>query len=159
MQHESTDTPDVKVFAPAVFLGALALSGVAMLIRRAPLLPSALQSPRRAGGIKLIIAGLALGGWAVRTMFKQGTSVSPEHGANALVEDGPFKYTRNPIYVGMTLIYTGITLLLNNLWGAVLIPPVLTIVRRAVIEPEEHYLTRRFGEPYVEYTRRVRRWL
>lgn len=159
MQHEPNDTPDVKIFAPAVFLGALALSGVAMLIRRAPLLPPALQFPRRAGGIKLIVAGLALGGWAARTMQQRGTSVSPERGASALVDEGPFKYTRNPIYVGMTLIYSGVTLLLNNLWGAVLIPPMLTVVRRAVIEPEERYLTERFGEPYVEYTQRVRRWL
>lgn len=159
MQHETDDTPDVKVFPPGVFLGALALSLIAMLIRRIPLLPPVLGLPRRSSGVKLIVAGIALGGWAARTMQQRGTSLSPEHPASTLVEEGPFKYSRNPIYVGMTLIYTGITLLLNNLWGAVLIPPLLTVVRRAVIEPEERYLTARFGESYADYTRRVRRWL
>lgn len=158
MSHESSDTANIVLPAPAFYLGALALSVVAKLLFRSALLPSALASWRRLSGVKLLIGGLALIGWSARTMQQQGTSVLPERPTTTLVEDGPFRYSRNPIYLGMTLSYTGVTLLLNNLWGIVLLPALLTAMRRGVIEREEEYLSGRFGEPYIDYTRRVRRW-
>lgn len=158
MRHDHIDTPGIKLPAPVYYLAALAISLMAKALYRSTLLPSAFAGWRRLTSVKLIVAGLALAGWSVRTMQRHGTSVRPDQPALALVEDGPFRYSRNPIYLGMTLGYTGITLLLNNLWGIVLLPVLLTFVRRGVIEPEERYLTARFGEQCVDYTRRVRRW-
>ena len=158
MNDESRDTANIMLPAPVIYLGALALSVVAKLLFRSALLPSALAGVRRLGGVKLLVGGLALIGWSVRTMYRHDTSPLPEHPTETLVEDGPFGFSRNPIYLGMTMIYTGVTLLLNNLWGIVLLPAVLTAMRRGVIEREEEYLTERFGEPYIDYIRRVRRW-
>ena len=158
MNDESHDTANIMLPAPVIYLGALALSVVAKLLFRSALLPSALAGVRRLGGVKLLLGGLALMGWSLKAMRQHGTSPIPEQPTTALVEDGPFRYSRNPIYLGMTMIYTGITLLLNNLWGIVLLPAVLTAMRRGVIEREEEYLMERFGKSYADYMRRVRRW-
>jgi protein-S-isoprenylcysteine O-methyltransferase Ste14 len=76
-----------------------------------------------------------------------------------LIVGGPYRFSRNPIYLGMTLLQAGIGLALGNLWIVLLLAPVLFVLQRAVIEPEETYLARRFGEAYAGYRARVRRWL
>ena len=75
------------------------------------------------------------------------------------MERGPYRYTRNPIYLGGSAVYTGITLLLNNLWGILLLPVSTVILQRGVIEREEQYLRDRFGDDYDAFTERVPRWL
>jgi protein-S-isoprenylcysteine O-methyltransferase Ste14 len=87
------------------------------------------------------------------------TNVNPTRPVTAIVTEGPFRFTRNPLYLGFTLFYTGVTLLVNSLWMVLLLPFVLFLMTFSVIEREERYLERKFGEQYLAYKRRVRRWL
>jgi protein-S-isoprenylcysteine O-methyltransferase Ste14 len=77
----------------------------------------------------------------------------------ALVTEGPFRYSRNPIYVALTLLYVGVALLINALWILLLVVPAVLVLRYGVIAREEAYLTRKFGDAYRQYTTQVRRWL
>lgn len=90
---------------------------------------------------------------------KHGTPVRPDRPTTALVTTGPYRYSRNPLYVSLTLVYLAIALALDNFWAFVLIVPVLMFVHIRVIAREEVYLERKFGAPYLEYRARVRRWL
>ena len=76
-----------------------------------------------------------------------------------MVTQGPFRYTRNPAYLSMTIIYTGISSLVNALWAILLLPVALLVIQRGVIEREERYLERKFGEEYIRYKAQVRRWI
>ena len=85
--------------------------------------------------------------------------MDPREAPTAIVTGGPFARTRNPGYLGMALIYTGISLAANRRWPLVALPAVLAIVDRGVVRREEAYLTERFGDDYEDYQRRVPRWL
>jgi len=76
-----------------------------------------------------------------------------------MVTEGPFHYSRNPAYLSMTMIYTGIASLANALWALLLLPVALLVMQRGVIEREERYLERKFGEEYLRYKAQVRRWV
>ena len=78
---------------------------------------------------------------------------------HALIEEGPYRLSRNPLYVGMLALYLGLALLAPTLWGLVLFPVAVLLVRWGAIRPEERFLHERFGTTYDDYTRRVRRWL
>jgi len=113
----------------------------------------------RLAGLPLTAAGVALGGWFFVTMRRAGTPVDPREAPTALVQAGPFRHTRNPAYVGLTLTYLGLSLVAGGRWALLLLPVVLVAVDRGVIRREERYLDERFGSDYREYRRRVRRWL
>lgn len=117
--------------------------------------------PQSAGafGWPLVGGGLLLGGWFFRTMRRAGTPVDPDRPVSKLVEEGPFRYTRNPGYVSMVMIYASISILSNALWAILLLPVALFTIQRGVIEREERYLERVFGEDYLRYKARVRRWI
>jgi len=102
------------------------------------------------------VVGLAA---AIRTIRRAQTPVSPYKPTTALVTDGPFRFSRNPIYASDTLIYVGLSLVLNALWALALMPVLIWIVQVGVIAREEEYLAHRFGDDYDRYRRRVRRWL
>jgi protein-S-isoprenylcysteine O-methyltransferase Ste14 len=87
------------------------------------------------------------------------TTLDVDKPVSSLVEDGPFRYSRNPGYLSLTMLYTGIAILRNALWAILLLPLVLYVMKREVIEREERYLQRTFGEEYLAYKRRVRRWV
>jgi protein-S-isoprenylcysteine O-methyltransferase Ste14 len=76
-----------------------------------------------------------------------------------LTTEGPFRYTRNPGYLGLAIIYAGIAVLRNALWAILFLPVVLYVIEREVIGREERYLERTFGEEYLAYKARVRRWV
>jgi protein-S-isoprenylcysteine O-methyltransferase Ste14 len=87
------------------------------------------------------------------------TTIRIDKPVSSLVQDGPFRYTRNPGYVALAMLYIGIAVLRNALWAMVLLPLVLYVIQREVIEREERYLERTFGEEYLDYKVRVRRWV
>jgi protein-S-isoprenylcysteine O-methyltransferase Ste14 len=87
------------------------------------------------------------------------TSMVPMRPSTALVTSGPYRVTRNPMYVGMAFLYAGLALLLGVIWSLAFLPAVLLMVDRFVIAREERYLEARFGEEYRAYKGRVRRWL
>jgi protein-S-isoprenylcysteine O-methyltransferase Ste14 len=114
---------------------------------------------RRVAGAVLAGAGAALSSTVVRRFAAASTPVSPLRPARALVVDGPYRYSRNPDYVGQTLLYAGSSILRNRLWPLLLLPSVLAIITHAVIRREERYLNREFGAAYRHYAERVPRWL
>jgi protein-S-isoprenylcysteine O-methyltransferase Ste14 len=110
------------------------------------------------GGAVLIVLGLALGAWAIGWFRRTGQDPKPWMPSPELIERGPYRFSRNPMYVGMTLITIGIGGVLARGWIAVLAPLALLAVHRTAVLPEEAYLSEQFGEPYRAYLRRVRRY-
>ena len=111
-------------------------------------------------GFSILATGIAIGLASVYNFRKADTTILPVgRPTTAIVESGPYRFTRNPMYVAMACAYLGLSLLLNNVWALVLLPLVLVVVDLAVIRREERYLTAKFGAPYREYCARVRRWL
>ncbi len=107
-------------------------------------------------------AGVVLGLLALPALFafrRAGTHPEPWKPTTALVISGPYRFSRNPMYVGMTFLYLGITCWVNTLWPLPLLPLVLLVMRYGVIAREEAYMERLFGEEYRAYRARVRRWL
>jgi protein-S-isoprenylcysteine O-methyltransferase Ste14 len=147
--------PDVIAPPPLIFvvplLGGLVLDRIAPLPR--------LPRPPRWPGLPLVASGLALGGWFFTAMRKARTPVDPYHPPTALVTEGPFGFTRNPGYVGLTLCYAGTSLLAGARWPLLFLPGVLAAIDAGVIRREERYLEKRFGSRYGDYRSRVRRWL
>ena len=112
-----------------------------------------------------LLGGLLLALWlavtvpAILTFRRARTSINPMAPSTALVVTGPFRFTRNPLYLGLVFGYSGVSILTQAWWAFVLLPVVLVVMQRAVIEREERYLERKFGEDYIRYKERVRRWL
>ena len=96
---------------------------------------------------------------AVRTFQRRQTAVNPRGKSTTIVESGPFRYTRNPMYLSLLVLFVGGMLAFRLPWAAVLLLPVFLALHFGVILPEERYLEAAFGEPYRSYRRRVRRWL
>jgi len=110
-------------------------------------------------GFALIAAALGVGASAFGALGRAGTPPNPGEPTTAIVAVGPYRFTPNPIYLSFTLLYAGVTVVANALWAVVLLPGVLIVMRRGVIDREERYLERRFGEEYRRYKARVRRWI
>ena len=106
-----------------------------------------------------VLMSLPLAIVTLRALSRAHTPVDPLKPTTALVTEGPFRYSRNPIYVALTLLYVGVALLINALGILLLVVPALVMLRYGVIAREEAYLTRKFGDAYRQYTAQVRRWL
>lgn len=111
------------------------------------------------GGGVLIAAGLAIMLTSVRNFTRAGTTLPPNQAVTALVTDGLHGYSRNPIYVGMTILYLGFGIALQSVWTFIFVVPLLLIMRYGVIAREESYLERKFGQVYLDYKASVRRWI
>ena len=118
------------------------------------------------GGTALSMAGLAIVGsgialmlWSFVTLRRAGTTVIPWGQVSAMVAAGPFRFSRNPIYLADAISYLGGTLLIHSWWPLLVLPGTVLVMRGNVIDREERYLTERFGEKNREYQLRVRRWL
>ena len=107
----------------------------------------------------LIALGFLMEGAAIERFRRKGTAVEPWKPSTALATDGIYRLSRNPIYLGFTLIYVGIALGMDSPVALALILPCLIVVDSFVIAREERYLEARFGEPYRAYNRSVLRWL
>jgi protein-S-isoprenylcysteine O-methyltransferase Ste14 len=118
-------------------------------------LPAAL----RLGGWALVALALLLAASAGLLMFRAGTTPNPRRPTTALVLHGPYRFTRNPMYLALALLYLGAALLVNSAWPLALFPVAIMLVERWVIAREEAYLERVFGDAYRAYKARVRRWL
>jgi protein-S-isoprenylcysteine O-methyltransferase Ste14 len=110
-------------------------------------------------GLVLLLLGLAIVIPGRRALQAAGTNVNPSLPTTVIVASGPFRFSRNPLYVGLTLLYCGLTLAFNTWWGFVLLVPILIIMHRGVVLREEHYLEQKFGETYRQYCSRVGRYL
>lgn len=142
---------------PPLIFGAALIAGLVLdWAFPAPFLPAPWTRPV---GVPLVAAAFVLAGWANRAMHRAGTNVDPRKPATALVTDGPFRFTRNPIYLAMTLLCLGVAALADALWVLLLLLPALGVIRYGVIAREERYLERKFGQAYRDYRASVRRWV
>ena len=109
------------------------------------------------GALAVFFAGW--NGWALWLFGRHQTGLLPGQATTSIIEEGPFRLSRNPLYVGLLALYLALALLLPTFWGLVLFPAAMLLVHWGAIRPEERLLHERFGARYDEYTRRVRRWL
>jgi protein-S-isoprenylcysteine O-methyltransferase Ste14 len=152
----SDDHPGVVIKPPYLYLGALAAGFLLESIRPTELVPTAVQL---VVGPLLVLAG-ALGiRSAMQRFAAAGTNVPTDRPSTTIVSAGPYRFSRNPIYLGLTTLYLGFAVLGDSAWVLALVVPVLLVMRFGVIAREERYLTAKFGEAYRAYQGRVRRWL
>jgi protein-S-isoprenylcysteine O-methyltransferase Ste14 len=153
---DEQDNPGIRVPPPLIYL--LPLVAGLVLDRRlhVPFLPRRVARPL---GWALFGSSWVVGGWFIRTIQKADTPIRTDRPVPSLVTDGPFRYTRNPGYLGLAMLYAGIATLRNSLWAILLLPVVVYVIGREVIGREERYLERTFGEEYLAYKARVRRWV
>jgi len=150
---------DVVAFRlwPPIAIGAPLSAG--WLITRSWGDPIALGEWRVPLGWGLVLAFVAWNGWSLWLFARDQTGLLPGQATNALIEDGPYARSRNPLYVGLLALYLAIALLAPTVWGLLLFPVAVLLIDWGAIRPEERFLHERFGAPYDDYTRRVRRWL
>jgi protein-S-isoprenylcysteine O-methyltransferase Ste14 len=150
------DTSGIRIPPPLYYIAGFAI-GVALElafpIDRPPLACTV------AGATVGVVLWLALDGAAMLFFRRAGTSMVPMNPTTALVTTGPYRFTRNPMYLGMAFLYIAFALAFGVIWALIVLPVVLAAVDQLVIAREEVYLARKFGQPYSEYVSRVRRWL
>lgn len=152
----NTDRPAIKVRPPVLYAGFL-LTGLLLHFFFPWPVFDAFWIGAAAGALAAAF-GAALLIWAVRTLM--GAGVNPRfRPVGNIVQHGPYVMTRNPMYVGFTLIYLGVSAAVNTLWPVALLALVLAALHYGVILPEERYLEARFGQEYRMYRQKVRRWL
>ncbi len=110
-------------------------------------------------GLTIFVLSFGLATWGIRTFRRHDTVVKPTGDVTQVVTSGPFKYTRNPMYLSLIVIYLGGMLFFRLPWAVVLLVPVFLALHFGIILPEEKYLESKFGEDFVTYKRQVRRWL
>ena len=155
MVTDERDIPGVVAPPPLIYAAGLLLGWGLQRLWPRPWLPAGWARPL---GVGLLLAGL-VGFAGVLAFRRAGTTPNPWRPTTRLVTGGPYRVTRNPMYVGFTLWYLAAAGWTNALWPLVLLPLVLLVMQRGVIAREEAYLQRRFGREYEEYRARVRRWL
>lgn len=142
--------------APLIYAGVLLVGILLSLAFPVSFLPRLVTW---IAGAACVLLPFLLGFAALGAMRRAGTSVNPYRPTTAVLTGGPFRLTRNPMYLAMAIQYVGLALLFNALWAIALLPVALVVVHFTVIQREERYLEQKFGEQYRNYKARVRRWL
>jgi protein-S-isoprenylcysteine O-methyltransferase Ste14 len=156
MSTVKTDSPGVIAFPPLLYLGFFFIGLLVHWLVPVQPLPVAYA---RGVGLFLLAVSLVLTVWAIATFRRSGTNVLPSNPALAVVTRGPYRWTRNPMYLAFAVVYVGLSLLIPALAPLVLLPLLLALVEWGVIRREERYMAAKFGEPYLAYKAQVRRWL
>ena len=165
-----SDIPGVIAPPPLIYLGFLLAGwGLAELGARPEAVEAGfgwLAAPfglaievRRGVALTLIVGGLLLDGMAAGLFRRRGTAVEPWKPSTALVIEGPYRFSRNPIYLGFAVTYVGLAIAMNSWVALLLLLPCIVVVDRFVIQREERYLAAKFGAGYEAYRAHVRRWL
>ena len=155
-EADANDAAGVIAPPPLIFLAALGAGFLLSSRVGKGSLPAKVRVP---AGAAALLAGTSLMRSFVQQFARAGTPLDPYKPSQVMVTEGPYRFSRNPAYLGMTLTYAGISLLSNSPWTLVPLPAAVAVIDRGVIAREERYLERKFGTPYLEYKGRVRRWL
>lgn len=158
MSAEPRDRPPYPIPAPGVALApvlAAVLIVVLDLVAPVSFLPLAVSL---VVGIPLLALGVGLWGWAIVSMLRGGENPAPHTTTAQLVTEGPFRFSRNPIYMGGTTAMLGLAVLLDTATGMA-VAVVLGLLANSVAGAEERYLEVKFGDVYRDYRSRVRRWI
>ncbi len=156
MLPPNQDRPGIIAPPPLIYLAGFGVGLLVDLAFSLPLLPERLA---RILGWLLISAALLSIALSLRVLFRAGTPVDPYKPTTALVMDGPFRYSRNPLYLSLTAMYMGVAMVMNVLGLILPLPLILWIMQCGVIAREEDYLERKFGEEYRRYKAKTPRWL
>jgi protein-S-isoprenylcysteine O-methyltransferase Ste14 len=157
METKATkDRPGVIAPPPLIYVAVFAL-GYFLQRERALLIPESWL--RDVGGWILVGLALALAFSGMMSMKRAKTHIDVYKPSTAIVSDGPFRFTRNPLYLSLTAMYIGVAVLKSMLWPLLVLPVALLVMQFGVIKREERYLAAKFGEEYLNYRARVRRWL
>ena len=155
---KQTDSSGVRLFPPVIPVGAIALAFLFQWVAPVRIAGSDRRLTLLIGSL-LLAAAVGLIAWTAAIMFRSGTTPNPTRPTAALVFRGPFRVTRNPMYLALEFLCIGVGLVANTLWPIVIALPAAFALRRLVIDKEERYLERKFGPEYLDYKARVRRWL
>jgi protein-S-isoprenylcysteine O-methyltransferase Ste14 len=153
---DNQDNPGIRVPPPLIYLVPLVAGLVLDRRLHLPFLP---RGVARGLGWSLLGGGVTLNAWFLKTIRKADVPIRTDKPVPRLTTEGPFRYSRNPSYLALALIYAGIASLRNSLWAMLLLPPVVMVMQREVIGREERYLERAFGEEYLAYRAQVRNWV
>ena len=156
MSEVNSDAPNVKIIPPLVYLAGIVVGLLVSMWMPTKVVPN--PTAWIIGGF-VILCGALLAGSAILKFKGAGTTVRPDRAASRLVIAGPYKITRNPMYLGLALVYLGIAIADQSIWALILFPVILIIIQHWAIKPEEAFLERRFGTDYSRYRANVRRWL
>jgi protein-S-isoprenylcysteine O-methyltransferase Ste14 len=155
--NDTADTAQV-IIRPPLAWGLAVIAGLALnWLVPLPFLP--VDLPAGWLGAMVFILALALVAWAIVTITRAGSNVPTNLPTTTIVESGPYRFTRNPIYLGMFLGLIGLAIAFDNLWLLMMLVPFALVIRYGVVAREETYLERKFGDVYRRYHTRVRRWL
>lgn len=150
------DDPGVRVPSPFIFAAAFALG---LFLERLLPLPELPPGLRRVLALPCLGVSAVLGGWGFAWFLRLRTTALPFRPSAALITSGPYRFSRNPLYISTALLYAVLALWFGELWALLLLPAAMAVLQRLVIVKEEAYLERRFGAAYLDYKARVRRWL
>jgi protein-S-isoprenylcysteine O-methyltransferase Ste14 len=151
-----TDHPQAKIDAPILLAIAIVLTIILQWLIPLPFLPA--LSGRIIGAL-LFVGGFALGFPALRGMLREKTSPNPHRPTTTLLRDASYRFTRNPMYMGMLLSYSGLFIFFQNPWFLLFLPFLVWSFNLWVIIPEEKYLEEKFGSDYLDFKSHVRRWI
>jgi protein-S-isoprenylcysteine O-methyltransferase Ste14 len=154
--EQKTDHAPVVVNPFVIYLG---LAAAAILLQRILPLPFISEVPARILGVLLIALNFGFGLPALRGMLQAKTSPNPHRPSTVLVLSGNYRFTRNPMYIGLTLMFAGLLTFFEISWGLLFVPLVVWLITIWVIVPEEKYLEKKFGDEYLLYKSKVRRWI
>ncbi len=157
MNSETPIGPGIRLPPPAIYLAALVTGIVLNSLWAMSPLPGSWRYIL--GSLLIGVAGLLITP-VLRRFRRAGTPFSDfRKAASVLITDGPYRFSRNPSYVALTLLYLGVGIILNNGWIWLLVVPVLLVMDLRVVRKEERHLETKFGEDYLRYKAAVRRWL
>lgn len=154
---ETRDSSGVTIRPPLALLLAFAAGLLLNWLYPLPWLPA--NFPHHWIGAAIFMLGLALAAWAIVIFSGAGTHVPTSQPTTTIVADGPYRFSRNPIYLGMFLGLIGFAVGFDSLWFFAALVPFYFALRYGVVAREEAYLERKFGGVYLDYKSRVRRWL
>jgi protein-S-isoprenylcysteine O-methyltransferase Ste14 len=155
---DAAELPGVIALPPLIFLRFLVAATVLEAIVPLPFL-TAHTLARYLASAALAAGGFVMIGMGTRRLVAAGTNIPTYLPTTALVVDGIYGRTRNPLYLGTTSLYLGLSVAAGSLWAIVLVVPLLWVINVGVVAREERYLERKFGDAYRAYKARVRRWL
>ena len=151
-----SDSPQVIAPPPFIYLGGIMVGFILQLVKPLSFLPKDLALPL---GAALMVISIIFVTALFRVLKRAKTNVDVRKPTTSIVSAGPYRFTRNPIYLSMTLFTIGIAIWVNTIWILITLVPVLLVMQFGVISREESYLARKFGEEYLRYKSKVRRWL
>ena len=156
MNDSTSDNAGVIAIPPIIYLVGLLLGLLLYYLYPVKFLPAAISVW---SGVLLILMSVLMALSALLAFRRVGTSPDVRKPTTAISTDGIYRFSRNPMYISLALLYLGIACCVNSLWILLLLIPVLVVVDRGVIKREERYLEKKFGDEYLRYKSQVRRWI